>query len=123
MKICCKFLLLLLFPGMIGGCISPVRVEMQSAVDRKNYDVTDQSAGNLGSSTVNLLGDFLLTELYEKDPAQVIVRLEQLFKKSRMPEVITALADVSLQTGYRFSSKRELASRYFAAAAFYSSVI
>ena len=121
MKICCKLLTFVLLSAMIGGCALPVRVEGRAAAERKNYGQTDHAPGSLSSSTVNLLGDFLLTELYEKAPEQALVQLEQLFKKSRMPEVIAALADAALQAGYRFSSKRELASRYFAAAAFYSS--
>ena len=121
MKICCRFLTFFLLSAVIGGCALPVRVEERTAAERKNYGLADHTARSLGRSTVNLLGDFLLTELYEKEPEQTLLCLEQLFKKSRTPEVMAALADVALQTGYRFREKTELSSRYFAAAAFYSS--
>ena len=65
----------------IGGCTSTIRVGENSPLSRRSYGVADYSAGSLCSSTLNLLGNFMLTELYEKSPGQVLDRLENLFKK------------------------------------------
>lgn len=105
----------------IGGCTSTIKVGENSPLSRRSYGVADYSAGSLCSSTLNLLGNFMLTELYETSPGQVLDRLENLFKKEKRPEIVAALADISLQTGYKFRENADLGSRWFLAAAVYSS--
>lgn len=119
--IVCKSFCFLAALLIFSGCASAIRVEENSPKARRAYGVTDYSAGTLSTGTVNLLGNFLLTELYENDPARVLSQLEQLFKKSRMPEVLAALADTALQAGYRYRAQTDMGSRYFLAAAVYSS--
>ncbi|MBR7139451.1 MAG: alpha/beta fold hydrolase [Lentisphaeria bacterium] len=101
----------------IWGCASPIRVEENSADRRRSYGVADYSAGVLSSKTANLLGDFMLTELYEKSPGEVLIRLENLYKQEKQPAFIAALADAALQTGYKVRKNSDLSSRYFLASA------
>ena len=116
----CIFILAFVFL-LTGGCVSPIRVEENTPSSRRSYGVADYSAGSLSSETVNLLANFMLTELYSKSPDQVLDRLENLFKKDKRSEIIAALADISLQTGYRYRDNADLSSRYFLASAVYSS--
>ncbi|MBE6384817.1 MAG: hypothetical protein E7048_04020 [Lentisphaerae bacterium] len=103
-----------------GGCASGIRVQENTPGERRDYGVTDYSAGKLSSGTLNLLGNFLLTELYQKDPTAALLRLQQLWNSEKRPEYIIALADAALQAGYRFSSDPDRSSRYFLASAVYS---
>lgn len=106
---------------VLWGCQSPIRVEENSALERRSYGVADYTAGDLSTRTGNLLGNFMLSALYEKDPPQVLSQLEELYKKDPRKEIISALADVALQTGYKKRSDQDLSSRYFLASAVYSS--
>ena len=117
----CALLLLLTVLATLSGCHSPIRVEENSALERRSYGVADYSAGTLSTRTVNLLSNFMLSDLYEKDPARVLSILEELYKQDRRQEIVSALADVALQTGYKKRSDRDLGSRYFLASAVYSS--
>ena len=103
-----------------GGCASGIRVQENTPGERRDYGVTDYSAGKLSSGTLNLLGNFLLTELYKKEPTTALLRLQQLWHREKRPEYIIALADAALQAGYRFSSDPDRSSRYFLASAVYS---
>ena len=117
----CALLLLCAVLATLSGCNSPIRVEENSALERRSYGVADYSAGSLSTRTINLLENFMLSALYEKDPAQVLSQLEELYKQDFRKEIISALADVALQTGYKKRSNRDLSSRYFLASAVYSS--
>ena len=112
----------LLFAALFlaGGCASGIRVEENSPGERRNYGVADYSAGCLSSRTSNLLGNFLLTGLYQKDPAAALLHLQQLWYQEKRSEFLVALADAALQTGYRFRSDQDRSSRYFLASAVYS---
>ena len=117
----CALLLLCAVLATLSGCNSPIRVEENSALERRSYGVADYSAGSLSTRTINLLENFMLSALYEKDPAQVLSQLEELYKQDPRKEIVSALADVALQTGYKKRSDRDLSSRYFLASAVYSS--
>ena len=108
---------LLLFAG---GCAVGIGVKSVSPTDRRNYGVADYSAGTMSSATVNLLENFLLADLCKREPARALAALERLYQAEKRPEVVAALADIALQTGYRLREDEELSSRYFLAAAFYS---
>ena len=103
-----------------GGCASSIRVQENTPGERRDYGVTDYSAGKLSSGTLNLLGNFLLTELYQQDPTGALLRLQQLWEGEKRPEYVIALADAALQAGYRFRSEPDRSSRYFLASAVYS---
>ena len=111
-----------LFAALIlaGGCASGIGVEKNSPGERRRYGVADYSAGTLSTSASNLLGNYLLTELYEKDPTAALVYLQQLWLKEKRSEYLVVLADAALQTGYRFRSNQERSTRYFLASAVYS---
>ena len=111
-------LLVLLVVGC--GCSTGVGIVETSPEERKYYSVSEFSADTLDGSTVNVLGNYQLTDLYEKAPAELITVLEQLYRTKCFPEIVTALADASLQIGYRMRKSPDEASRYFLAAALYS---
>ena len=112
----------LLFAVLIftGGCAAGIGVKKVSPADRRSYGVADYSAGTLSSSTVNLLENFLLADVCKSDPARALAEMERLYQAEKSSEVVAALADAALQSGYRFREDAELSSRYFLAAAFYS---
>ena len=110
-------LALLLFAG---GCAVGIGVKSLPPADRRNYGVADYSAGTMSSATANLLENFLLADIYKNDPARALAELERLYQAEKRPETVAALADAALQAGYRFREQKELSSRYFLAAAFYS---
>ena len=129
----------LLFALVLGGafgCASDIGVEKNPPEARQLYGADDLMPGHLSPGTVNLLGNFLLADLFEKDPAAVLQRLEELCKqesyrlrgttssepKDRIRDFVCAMADTALAAGLRFRRDPDLSSRYFLAAALYSGV-
>lgn len=104
------------------GCVSEIRVAENTVRGRRLYGVADYSAGTLSVNTVNLLGNFLLGELFQKDPAAVLARLEQLYQEDKRVVFVAALADVALQAGYRYREEPSKSSRFFLASALYSAL-
>ena len=89
---------------LLCGCASTIRVEKNSALERRSYGVADYSAGTLSGSTMNLLQNFMLSGLYNKDPGQVLSRLENLYKQENRKEFVL------LRFGGPVSRKRVRAS-------------
>ena len=118
---CGSVTVIVLFLLTLWGCASPIRVEENTPSARRSYGVADYTAGTLSGKTVNLLGNFMLTELYERSPGQVLSRLEAIYRQENRPEIVAALADAALQAGYRFRDDPDRSSSYFLASAFYSS--
>ena len=129
-------LLFALVLGAAFGCASDIGVEKNPPEARQLYGADDLTPGHLSPGTINLLGNFLLTDLFEKDPAAVLLRLEELCKqesyrrggtassepKDRIREFVCAMADTALAAGLRYRGDPDLSSRYFLAAALYSGV-
>ncbi len=117
---CCRFFLLI-FPVLLaGGCTSEIGVTENSPAERRFYDVADFSGYALNTSTFNLLSNFMLHDLYNNKPEQLITALEQLYRKNRDNAVLAALADAALQIGFRLQDDPDQSSKYFLAAAIYS---
>ena len=76
-----RFLLILCAAAVFlcSGCVSDIRVEKSTVQGRRLYGVADYSAGTLSNKTVNLLGNFILGKLFQKNPAAVLAELEQLY--------------------------------------------
>lgn len=104
----------------LSGCAARIGVSENAPENRRRYGVADYSAGRISSGTVNLLGNFLLHDLYKQDPAAVLSRLEQLYERTPRQEIVTAMADAALQAGYRFRDEPDRSSRFFLASALYS---
>ena len=105
------------------GCSTGIRLKEISPEARSSYFTADLSAKALNGSTGNLLSNFQLMETFKNEPEVLLSRLEQLFDRYHAPEIIAALADAALQTGYnRKSDHPDNRSRYFLAAAFYSGI-
>ena len=113
-----------IFPVMagilLGGCSTEIGVVKQSSGARRFYALADFSTGVLNGSTVNLLSNYQLNTMYFSDPENLIVSLEQLYRKNREEQIVAALADTSLQIGYRLRENPDRSSRFFLAAAVYS---
>lgn len=114
-----SFLLLILF---CSGCVSEVGVTENSISQRRLYAVADFSVNTLNVSSVNLLSNYQLTDDFYNAPDQLVTSLEQLYAREQDGGVIAALADVSLQIGYRLQSDSDMSSSFFLAAAVYSSI-
>ena len=78
------------------------------------------SGEGISDETGNLLGNYLLDEVYEEDPEEAIRRLEVIFRNEPRSEYLAALADVSLNGGIRFRRDPDLAVRYYLSATLYS---
>ena len=118
---CGSVTVIVLFLLTLWGCASPIRVEENTPPARRSYGVADYTAGTLSGKSINLLGNFMLSELYKKAPGQVLSRLEAIYRQENRPGIVAALADLALQTGYRFRNTPDESSSYFLASAFYSS--
>ena len=104
------------------GCASDIGVAENPPEARQLYGADDLMPGHLSPGTVNLLGNFLLTDLYEKDPAAVLRRLEELARREKSRVFVSALADTALAAGLRFRNEPDQSCRYFLAAALYSGI-
>ncbi len=103
----------------LAGCSGEITVVDATHRERIEYGANTVN-GDMLQETKNLLANFLLTELYEEEPEEVIPRLEQLFRAESRPEYLSALADVALNLGLRFAGKPDTAIRYYLSAAAYS---
>ncbi len=103
----------------VSGCMSEVSVRQASAQERMSYDDAFSGDG-ISSETGNLLGNFLLNEVYEQKPEEAVRQLEEIFRNEPRPEYLAALADISLNGGIRFRKDSDLAVRYYLSAALYS---
>ena len=123
-----KFVNLFLYAAALGmccwcGCQHEVGIRKASAAEKRAYG-TEQiaSEGDLSPDTVNLLGNYSLTDLLDKDPERLISELTKLFSREQRVGYLTALADAALYAGRRLlRSDRDQAARYFLNAAMYSS--
>lgn len=116
------FLFLFLILICSSGCSSSIQVINNTESERKNYSVADFSAGTLNGSTINLLNNYQLMDSYKNDPEALIRDLEKLYATYKTIDLVAALADTSLQIGYRLNREEDTGSRYFLAAALYSSL-
>ena len=105
---------------LLAGCASEIGVRENSVSGRRNYSVADLTTNELNGNTVNLLSNFLLHDLFRNEPEQLIVQLEQLYRKNRDVACVAALADTSLRIGYRLQSEPDRSCRFFLASAVYS---
>lgn len=105
-----------------SGCSTAIGIRENTPRERKQYTTADLSAGTLNASTINLLGNYQLMKSYKDAPSELIGNLEQLYKKYRSKDIVAALADTSLQFGFREQQEPDKASCYFLAAAVYSSM-
>ena len=117
---CRTYILPVLAGIFLAGCSTEIGVIKQSPRERRFYSVADFSTGVLNGSTVNLLSNFQLTEIYFSDPEKLIVSLEQLYRKNRENAVVAALADTALQLGYQLRKDPDRGRSFFLAAAVYS---
>ena len=84
-----------------SGCFSEVSIRRVSPQERMDYGSLFSGEG-ISDETGNLLGNYLLDEVYEEDPEEAIRRLEVIFRNEPRSEYLAALADVSLNGGIRF---------------------
>ena len=102
-----------------SGCFSEVSIRRVSPQERMDYGNLFSGEG-ISDETGNLLGNYLLDEVYEEDPEEAIRRLEVIFRNEPRSEYLAALADVSLNGGIRFRRDPDLAVRYYLSATLYS---
>ena len=117
---CCGTVVLFLTTLLFCGCSTEIGVDHTSDTERRLYGAENFSADSLNIRTVNLLGNYQLTELFEEDPEHLVRRLEKLYQLNKDTDVIAALADTALQIGYRFHRRETERSQYYLAAAVYS---
>lgn len=104
------------------GCSHEVGIRRATAEEKHDYSSMQIAGDDLCGDTVNLLGNYSLNELVDREPERLISELTRLFTREPREDYITALADVALHAGRRLLyDDRELAVRYFLSAAMYSS--
>ena len=102
-----------------SGCSHDVGIRRATAAERRGYSAEQISGGDISVETLNLLGNYSLTELLDRDPDRLISELNKLFMREPRVRFLTALADVALYSGRR-SSSRDVAIRYYLNAAMYA---
>ena len=119
--------LLLLFFGFaficLTGCVSgEVGVREVAAGERLFYGRgVQQSDNSLMASSTNVLGNFLLNHLYEKEPQRLLEKLEELYLNEPQNVFIETLADCSHNLGRRLAEEDpDLAARYYLSSVYYS---
>ena len=115
----CAALLTGLAAVFAAGCAGEITVSPVSWSERIEYGTSVVEDG-LTQETRNLLANFLLTDLLDSDPDELLSRMERIFCDEPRPEYLAAAADVSLYSGFRFSDDPDTAVRYHLAAALYS---
>lgn len=113
------------FPGVVGvlllllcGCGAIGLRDVGESGRMEYWDVTTGHR-DLAPDTVNLLGNYLLNDLYESAPERFIDRLQQLYRVEPRRDVLAALADCSLQIGYRERRDPDFAARFTLASLLY----
>lgn len=117
-----KYIFLLLFTAVfICGCSTEIAVVK---TDRQEYFMSEAIKTDEGllPETANLLANFLLQEDYENDPEQLLLKLRTIFLREPRGEYLAAMADTSLNFGYRYADDNdpETAARYYLSAAMFS---
>ena len=105
-----------------GGCASyDVSIRKVEPVRRFEYSSSMmQFRDGLMSGSINVLGNFLLHNLYRESPDRLLEQLEKLYRKEPFDAYIETLADCSLNLGIRFQNDPEQAARYYLSAVLYS---
>ena len=105
---------------LLCGCGSVGLREVGGDGRSEYWDVTTGHR-DLAPDTVNLLGNYLLHDLYDSAPEQFVERLQQLYLAEPRREVLAALADCSLQIGYREHRDPDFAARFILGSLLYCS--
>ncbi len=103
----------------LAGCSSSIDVTRVGAAGRPEYSSSIPTSG-ISQNTGNLLGNFLLEEVYQEHPVALVAELEALFWNEPRAEYLTALADCSLHIGLRKQKDPDEAIQFFLSAALYS---
>ena len=120
-KLLLKVLAAALLCSFWSGCSHEVGIRRATAAERRAYSSEQISGDELSVETLNLLGNYSLTELLDQDPDRLISELNKLFMREPRVRFLTALADVALYSGRRSSSRdRDVAIRYYLNAAMYA---
>ena len=106
-----------------AGCLSSgdVTVEKVSAEERLEYSSSMIKAHEgLMPESRNVLGNFLLNDLYRDEPERLLEKLERLFRSEPRDRYIETLADCAFNLGLQFRSDPDKASRYYLSAVLYA---
>jgi len=104
----------------VCGCASEVGVRNADAAERLSYNWEQHNSVNpLSPTTVNVLGNHLLTDSLDKNPLSVLYGLEDLFAAEPREEYIIALSESALYAAHR-QQEPDAAVKYYLSAAIYS---
>ena len=123
-KNCCLNLLgvALLVCCSLCGCLHEVGIRKATAAEKFDYSSGHISGSDISPETMNLLGNYALSDMLDDDPEHLISELTRLFAGEPRVRYLTALADVALYSGRRLRpSDRDKAARFFLNAAMYAS--
>ena len=105
-----------------AGCVSgDVTIRKVAPAERFEYSSSMLvSHDQLMPSSINVLSNFLLNDLYRDYPERLLEKLEKLYLIEKQNIYVETLADCSLNLGRRFSSDPDVAVRYYLSAVLYS---
>ena len=108
---------------LLAGCASgEVGIRKVSPERRFEYSSSMvQGHGGLMPGSVNVLGNFLLNDLYRSEPERLLEKLEKLYGAEPQNVYMETLADCALDLGVRFRSDPDTAIRYYLSAVLYAS--
>ena len=125
MKSARRCLLLAAFAGglvLLCGCASGEVGVKKVSPDRRFEYSSSMIRGHDGlmPDSVNVLGNFLLNDLYRSEPERLLEKLEKLYGAEPLDVYMETLADCSLNLGVRFRSDPDTACRYYLSAVLYA---
>ena len=87
---------------IVCGCAEDIGIRITGESGHKEYNTESIFINGISSDTTNLLGNYLLMDMFQDDPKNFVVTLESLLHTDRTQEVRIALAETGLLLADRF---------------------
>ena len=97
---------------IVCGCAGDIGVRVTGESGYKDYNTESIFVNGISSDTTNLLGNYLLMDMFQDDPKNFVVTLESLLHTDRTQEVRIALAETGLLLADRFQDDPDQEVRY-----------
>lgn len=117
------FIFLAVLLTAVQGCIVSDDVTIRKIKPHERFEYSSSMINvprGLMPLSVNVLGNFLLHDLYRNEPERLLEKLEKLYHNENRGQFVEVLADCSLNLGMRFAGDPDRAARFYLSAVIYS---